>query len=103
ASLAAHNATGEVRWLQETLRCCGWFLGENALGTFLYDADTGACYDGLRADGVNRNQGAESTICALMAMLDREEAFRRMQPRLDLKVDNAPALSRVRDQVTGRV
>ena len=103
ACLAAHSATGEARWLRETLRGCGWFLGVNALGTFLYDSDTGACHDGLRADGVNRNQGAESTICALMAMLDREEAFRRMQPRLDLKVDNVPVLSRIGDRVPGRV
>lgn len=89
ACLAAHDATGETQWLRHTLRCSGWFLGDNALGAFIYDADTGACKDGLRPDGVNRNEGAESTVSALLALLDREEALKRMQPRLDLDVDES--------------
>ena len=28
----------------------------------LYDSTTGGCYDGLAADHVNLNQGAESTL-----------------------------------------
>lgn len=103
ACLAAHDATGERRWLEHALRCGGWFVGENALGAFLYDADTGACRDGLRADGVNRNQGAESTVSALLAMLDREEVLRRMQPRLDLQVTSARRTDRRGAGVVGRV
>jgi hypothetical protein len=39
-----------------------WFLGMNDLGTSLYDHSTGGCADGLMMEGVNLNQGAESTL-----------------------------------------
>ena len=39
-----------------------WFLGNNDLGVSLYDPLTGGCADGLQEDGVNRNEGAESTL-----------------------------------------
>lgn len=39
-----------------------WFLGHNDSHLPLYDSSTGGCFDGLQADGVNDNQGAESTI-----------------------------------------
>jgi hypothetical protein len=35
----------------------------------LIDARRGACYDGLQPTGVNRNQGAESTLAYLAAEL----------------------------------
>ncbi|GAF90042.1 unnamed protein product, partial [marine sediment metagenome] len=50
-----------------------WFLGANRLGLPLYDFSTAGCRDGLEASGVNENQGAESTVSfllALLAMLD---------------------------------
>jgi hypothetical protein len=34
----------------------------------MWDAKTGGGFDGLHADGVNRNQGAESTLAALSTM-----------------------------------
>jgi hypothetical protein len=43
-------------------RAHGWFHGRNSLGQPLVDARTGGCCDGLQAGGVNRNQGAESTL-----------------------------------------
>lgn len=46
-----------------------WFLGENHLNQIMYDPTTGSCYDGLEKANVNLNQGAESTICYLMARL----------------------------------
>ena len=39
-----------------------WFLGENDLGVAVADPARGAGYDGLTPDGVNTNQGAESTL-----------------------------------------
>ena len=45
-----------------------WFLGRNDTGTLMYEAETGACYDGLTWDGVNLNCGAESTLSALGAL-----------------------------------
>jgi hypothetical protein len=48
-----------------------WFLGRNDLGLPLYDYATGGCHDGLHPEGVNANEGAESTlalICSLLTM-----------------------------------
>ncbi|WNH07798.1 glycosyltransferase [Thalassobellus suaedae] len=50
-----------------------WFLGENHLNQIMYDPLTGGCYDGLEKVNVNLNQGAESTICYLMACIIMEE------------------------------
>jgi len=36
----------------------------------LYDPATGGCKDGLHPDRVNENQGAESTLSFLMALLE---------------------------------
>lgn len=44
-----------------------WFLGLNHRGELLYNPKTGGCYDGLEADHVNLNQGAESTLSHLLA------------------------------------
>jgi hypothetical protein len=46
-------------------RAHGWFHGHNSRRVSLADASCGACYDGLQATGVNRNQGAESTLAYL--------------------------------------
>jgi hypothetical protein len=35
----------------------------------MYNPCTGGCYDGLEADNVNLNQGAESTVSYLLARL----------------------------------
>jgi len=47
------------------LRAHAWFEGHNSLGLPLLDPLTGGCYDGLQAEGLNLNQGAESTLAAL--------------------------------------
>ncbi len=69
ACVAAYRATREPRWAAAGRRAFQWFLGENDLGLPLYDYATGACFDGLHADRVNRNQGAESTICWLLSLI----------------------------------
>jgi hypothetical protein len=46
-----------------------WFLGENELHIPLYDHETHGCCDGLQYNGINRNQGAESTLAYLIAHL----------------------------------
>lgn len=46
-----------------------WFLGENSLHLPLYDYETKGCADGLQSFGVNRNQGAESTLAYLISHL----------------------------------
>jgi hypothetical protein len=46
-----------------------WFLGANRLGLSLYDFSTAGCRDGLGAQEVNENQGAESVVSFLLALL----------------------------------
>lgn len=70
ACLAAHRATGEPRWEQEARRAFEWFLGRNDLGVAVYDPANGGCYDGLHREGVNTNQGAESTLSFLMSLAE---------------------------------
>lgn len=70
AYLDAFHATGDAQWRRQATRVFGWFLGDNDLGLALYDAQTGACCDGLQPDRVNQNQGAESTLAFLLASLE---------------------------------
>ena len=74
ACLEAQRLTGDERWFTEAQRVFGWFLGKNDLRTPLYDASTGGCRDGLHPDRVNENQGAESTLSFLMALLEMQAA-----------------------------
>lgn len=74
ACLEAHRLTHDRNWLDEAHRVFRWFLGKNDLNVPLYDATTGGCRDGLHPDRVNENQGAESTLSFLMALLEMQEA-----------------------------
>jgi hypothetical protein len=70
ASVAAYEATGDASWFREARRAFEWFLGRNDLGMEVYDADTGGCRDGLHVDRLNSNQGAESTLAFLLALVE---------------------------------
>ena len=72
ACLVAHRVTAERHWLDEAWSAFRWFLGANDLEIPLYDPATGGCKDGLHPDRVNENQGAESTLSFLMALLDMQ-------------------------------
>jgi glycosyltransferase involved in cell wall biosynthesis len=83
ACLDARRITGEVHWARAARRAFDWFLGQNQLQQPLYDGATGGCRDGLHADRVNENQGAESTLSFLMALselraVDRLDASPRL-------------------------
>ncbi|MBO9564002.1 MAG: glycosyltransferase [Niastella sp.] len=58
----AFRITREQQYLDRMYNSYQWFLGLNDLGTSLYDPSTGGCADGLLMEGVNLNQGAESTL-----------------------------------------
>ncbi|MEO8463946.1 MAG: glycosyltransferase [Gammaproteobacteria bacterium] len=66
---AAYAVTGDRHYLTRMRQAFAWFLGDNRLKTPLYDFVTGGCRDGMGLEHVNQNQGAESTICFLMALL----------------------------------
>jgi len=52
-----------------------WFLGENDLRMSLYDFETQGCCDGFESYGVNRNQGAESSLAYLISHLTVLQAY----------------------------
>jgi len=60
-----------------------WFLGRNQLGQSLYNPVTGGCHDGLEEHEVNLNQGAESTLCYVMARLTMDEMIKSIPEKLD--------------------
>ncbi|GIX21673.1 MAG: glycosyl transferase [Gammaproteobacteria bacterium] len=68
ACISAYRLTGRRPWLQRALDAFNWFLGQNDLNLPLYDDATGGCRDGLQPDGVNQNQGAESTLAWLLSL-----------------------------------
>ena len=70
ACLEARRITGDARWTTDARHAFDWFLGQNVLQQPLYDAATGGCRDGLHADRVNENQGAESTLSFLLALCE---------------------------------
>jgi hypothetical protein len=88
ACLLAYRWTAERHWLDEAWSAFRWFLGGNDLQIPLYDAATGGCKDGLHPDRVNENQGAESTLSFLLALLDMQslETYPAPQPQQETSV-----------------
>jgi glycosyltransferase involved in cell wall biosynthesis len=74
ACLEAWRTTSSAVWLTEARRAFYWFLGDNHLEELIYDDATGGCRDGLHEDRVNQNQGAESTLAFLLALLEMRAA-----------------------------
>lgn len=72
ACLEAARVGHETVWKSRARGAFDWFLGENLLRQWLYDSSTGGCRDGLHADRVNENQGAESTLAFLLALVDMQ-------------------------------
>ncbi|MNX82733.1 Glycosyl transferases group 1 [compost metagenome] len=58
----AYEITHDITYIKQMYLCYQWFLGENSLHLPLFDHETKGCGDGLQPHGVNRNQGAESTL-----------------------------------------
>jgi hypothetical protein len=72
ACARAFDVCGDARWLEPLARAADWFRGANDTGAPMVDPITGGGYDGLERDGVNRNQGAESTLAAISTMQQAE-------------------------------
>jgi glycosyltransferase involved in cell wall biosynthesis len=70
ACMHAFRTTGDQRWADQARRAFTWFLGQNQLHQALYDPLSGGCRDALHADRLNENQGAESTLSFLLALMD---------------------------------
>lgn len=71
----AYTIFRKPQYIEKMFLCYKWFLGENTLRAPLYDHETKGCCDGLLPTGINRNQGAESTLAYLIAHLTVLKAF----------------------------
>jgi hypothetical protein len=86
ACLEAHRVTEDGAWAAHARREFSWFLGENQLQQSLYDPTTGGCRDGLHADRVNQNQGAESTLAWMLSLV-------AMQRTLPVRLPDFPGVA----------
>jgi len=71
----AFHLTKDKEYLNKLFTCFMWFLGENDLRMSLFDFETKGCCDGFENYGVNRNQGAESSLAYLISHLTVLMAF----------------------------
>ncbi|MGA2456627.1 MAG: glycosyltransferase family 4 protein [Terriglobales bacterium] len=88
ACLEAYRITGDSRWCREAWSAFNWFLGDNDLQLPLYDSVTGGCRDGLHPDRANQNQGAESTLSFLTALLEMHSL-----PKSEMSAERSEDLS----------
>ena len=74
ASLAAYKITGDKHFAEQAGEIARWFFGKNPANHLMYDPETGRCFDGINnSDHINKNSGAESTIEALLSLLEVEK------------------------------
>jgi glycosyltransferase involved in cell wall biosynthesis len=71
----AYHLTRDKKYLNKLYTSFLWFLGENDLRMSLYDFETKGCCDGFESYGVNRNQGAESSLAYLISYLTVLQAY----------------------------
>lgn len=64
-----YEITKEERYLDNAVKCFCWYKGKNSKKLSLINEESGACYDGLNENGLNYNQGSESTISYGMAFM----------------------------------
>ncbi len=71
----AFHVTKDKNYINKLNTSFLWFLGENDLRMSLYDFETKGCCDGFESYGVNRNQGAESSLSYLISHLTVMQAY----------------------------
>ncbi len=77
-----HEVFGEKEHKRKMHMAFEWFLGRNHLAQVMYNRASGGCYDGLEEHSVNLNQGAESTVCYLLARTTMECHRRKSEVRM---------------------
>ena len=70
----AYTVTGDRTWWRGVEVAAKWFVGDNDTALPMYDDVSGGGFDGLQPEGVNLNQGAESTL-ALISTMQRARSF----------------------------
>ncbi len=90
----AYYLTKDAAYIEMMFTSFMWFLGENELHIPLYDHETHGCCDGLQFNGVNRNQGAESTLAYLISHLTVLKAMEsEYEYKKSAEADHAKELS----------
>jgi hypothetical protein len=74
ACARAATVDAAAKWPDGVAAAAAWFHGANDAGRVMWDPETGGGFDGLHADGVNQNQGAESTL-AVISTLQHAQRF----------------------------
>ena len=88
-----YKVTHKKKYAQQLHTAFSWFLGNNHLKQIMYNPVNGGCYDGLERENVNINQGAESSICYLMARLIVEKYS--MEPKHTIMPPNIKASNKL--------
>ncbi len=71
ASLEAYQITDDSSYALKAAEIASWFFGNNRAEEQMYFPETGKCFDGiLSPKNINKNSGAESTIEALLTMIE---------------------------------
>jgi len=73
AYVAASEVSDKYKYLELARLAFEWFLGRNRLNAALYDFSDGSVADGMDSSGISANQGAESVVCYLLAVLALSE------------------------------
>jgi glycosyltransferase involved in cell wall biosynthesis len=81
----AYHLSKDKDYLNKLYSSFLWFLGENDLRLSLYDFETQGCCDGFESNGINRNQGAESSLAYLISHLTVLQAYEEFH-KSDLKI-----------------
>jgi hypothetical protein len=68
ACIRAHRVDSNPQWVEGVTAAANWFLGDNDGSVVMWDPETGGAFDGLEFDGVNLNQGTESTLALLSTL-----------------------------------
>ncbi len=84
---ACWEYTGNAHFRECMLRCYRWFFFENDLGISLYDRNTQGCCDGLEDYGINRNQGAESTLAVFISHYEIRNAIEDEEIDMEKKLE----------------
>lgn len=64
----ASRVNDESLWVDVVDLAVTWFMGNNDSGESMIDLESGGGFDGLHIDGVNQNQGAESTLAMISTL-----------------------------------
>jgi hypothetical protein len=70
----AYSVTGDREWWRGITAAARWFTGDNDTGLPMFDDISSGGFDGLHPEGVNVNQGAESTL-AFISTMQRARSF----------------------------